>query len=700
MRAVESPSVLIIGIVTGLLTLSQGFAQTAAVSPAQLEPPAIRLTARVVAVGLPGVAGVRQVGRFHHGGPIPSNPEFLLQTDAGRILDPRRLLVAVASNFGALKGKAEYAAGAVLSIDPNLEQPLVVPPLFAAAGGQTSTASGALQLYSAQSLPFLNQRYNAGARSAAHAAAAGPRYLSINNAFGRPWIANSPAGSGGAGSVSVVDPDGAPLANAPSDDAGGVFTGNLTNRRQVAKAHASTLLAKARNYRASDQLTAGALTQGALGTAFLGPSPDGSGLAVFAVVTADGAITQVHVQDGVDGLAAAGSVRRVGDDEGGVIGMVFKWNPDRTLYVADAGRDRILTLNLADDQRHFKVATSGAFTSPHLRHPVDIAAAVPEVANPRFASHTTLAGGSDLYVANRGDGSLLRLDQQGHVLARGVIEIPGLGVLGANQLRALAVSADAQRLWITLQGEVPGFTGLEGVLIEVSAFDGAGIFGPERRQTASAAPVSDGSLAAAGERAFRQVFTPETGLGPLFNAHSCVECHPGPGGISTREEHYARRVARMDEASGRVVRIAHHNSPLARRFSIRELGVTEAPEAILPRLANVVSLRMPLSLFASGAIDNVSDAAIEAQAVSKGDGIKGRVHYVRSADGKQRVGRFGWKADIATLDTMVADAFANELGINSALMLPIQQPIEDDWRLVRAVAAFLRALKLPPKQVQ
>ena len=49
-----------------------------------------RLPARIVAVGLPGVAGVRQIGRFHTGGPIPGNPEFLLQTDAGRVLDPQR----------------------------------------------------------------------------------------------------------------------------------------------------------------------------------------------------------------------------------------------------------------------------------------------------------------------------------------------------------------------------------------------------------------------------------------------------------------------------------------------------------------------------------------------------------------------------------------------------------------------------------
>ena len=39
---------------------------------------------------------------------------------------------------------------------------------------------------------------------------------------------------------------------------------------------------------------------------------------------------------------------------------------------------------------------------------VDVAPAVPEVANPGFSSNTTLAGGSDLYVANRGNGTIMR----------------------------------------------------------------------------------------------------------------------------------------------------------------------------------------------------------------------------------------------------------------------------------------------------
>ncbi|MGX9117410.1 hypothetical protein ACWTU6_12110 [Mesorhizobium sp. BHbsci] len=688
------------------------------------QTPDWRLSARIVAVGLPDVAGVREVGRFHVGGPIPGNPEFLMATREGRVLDPLRVLVAVGSNFGAPPGDPALEVGAILSIDPHAGKSggtIIVPQ-------ELNNGDGRVQLYTAQSERFLNQRYNAGARTARLAAASGPRYISINNAFGRPWIANAPNGVAGEGSVTVVDPDGAPLANAPSREAGGVFAGRHTDREHMPKAQPSGWLGKLLNYRASGQLTPGGMQAGALGTAFLGPSPDGSGFAVFAAVTADGGVVQIHVQDGVDGLAGPGTVSAgqgtvstgqgtvstgqgtvstgqgtvstgrgtvsaghgIGDDPG-VIGVAFKWNPDRALYIADPGRDRLVLLDLEDDRRHFTVARTRTISLPEFDRPVDVAAAIPEIANPQFSSHTTLAGGSDLFVANRGDGSLLRLSQDGRLLARATIEIPGLGPLGADRVRAIATSADAQRIWITIGGAAPGFPGHEGALIEVGVFDEHGAAAATQKTQSAAA---DANVAVHGKQLFQTDFTPQMGLGPLFNATSCVACHPGPGGASIDESHFARRIAHMDPGSGRTVAIDHPNSPVARSHALRD-GMKTVPAA-MPRQANVISLRMPLALYGIARIDEIPDSVIEAQAVSKGDGIKGRAHHVVDAQGASRVGRYGWKADIATLEDMVANAFANELGVTSATGPETgMQPIEGDSAQVDAVASYLRALRLP-----
>ena len=70
---------------------------------------------------------------------------------------------------------------------------------------------------------------------------------------------------------------------------------------------------------------------------------------------------------------------------------------------------------------------------------------------------------------------------------------------------------------------------------------------------------------------------------------------------------------------------------------------------------------------------------------------------VVAADGEQRIGRYGWKADIATLDEMVAERLRQRARHQQPARPAAAgtQPIEDDGSLVRAVAAYLRTLRPP-----
>jgi hypothetical protein len=624
-------------------------------------PVQITLSAGIVVSGLPGAHGISQVGRFHAGGPLVANPEFLLSTQPGRVLDPERVLVTTEAN-----------GGTVFSVDASSRN-LRLPADLAA---RAHRAGDPIQVYSAATTAFGNAVHNAGARTAAEGAVASPRYLSINNAFGRPWIANAPRGLQGEGTESVTDPDGAPLANAPSDVAGGVFAGDRTPRTTAATSMHTGWFARFQR-RDSGQLTRGDLDHGAFGTAFLGASPDGTGFAVFATITGTGAVVQIHVQDGVDGLAPPGTIL-LGHTDPGVVGMAFQWSPRRALFIPEAARDQVAVLRLKDDERQFTLEGIDRLRSPWLSQPVDLAPTVPEVANPRFASHTTLSGDSDLYIANRGDGSLLRMTRDGRVVARAVLTQSDGHVVGPGELRAIAVSSDAQRIWLI--GHPPGTGGDQ--LLEVSAFDAKGAF---RSRDDSAAASRQVANLESGARLFARTFTPETGLGPRFNANSCETCHAGARGASSHEEVFARRVARLDPRSGRLIPIDGRDSTVAPRHSLVEPGLLPPP-----REANIVSLRMPLALVAAARIDQIDDAAIEAQAVAKGDGIHGRVHRVPDAAGATRVGRYGWKADVVTLDEMVAAAFADELGMPSVLAPRPHTPIHDDGTLARTVAAFLR----------
>lgn len=625
-------------------------------------PPAISLVARVIASGLQGAHGLAQVGRFHAGGPFVTNADFLLGTQPGHVLDAPRLLVTT-----------DAGGGAVLSIDPaanDLRAPTDPATL-------SRRVRAPLQLFSMALPAFGNAVHNGGARTAAEGAVASPRYLSINNAFGRPWIANAPRGLQGDGTVSVTDPDGAPLANAPNDEAGGVFAGNRTPRIGAATTMHGGWFASHFERRPSAQLTPGSLASGAFGTAFLGPSPDGTGFAVFAAVTGTGAVTQVHVRDGVDGIAPPGTIALQGSDPGAV-GMAFQWVPRRALFVAEAARDQIAVLRLKDDGRQFVLDGVDRLRSHWLRHPVDLAPAVPEVASPRFASNTTLSGDSDLYVANQGDGSLLRMSRSGVAIARAVLTYADGRGLGAGALRAIAVSSDAQAIWVI--AHAPGASGDQ--LLELPAFDAQG---PFRARQDTLAVTLPSSSTESGARLFTRTFDAQTGLGPRFNATSCESCHAQGLGASSNEEFFARRVARMDPRSGRLIPIDGRQSMVAPRRSRTQAGLLPAP-----REANIVSLRMPLSLVAAKRIDEIDDAAIEAQAVAKGDGIHGRVHRVADASGTTRIGRFGWKADVVTLDEMVAAAFADELGMPSLLAPRPPLQVLDDGAMAHAVAAFLR----------
>ena len=148
--------------------------------------------------------------------------------------------------------------------------------------------------------------------------------------------------------------------------------------------------------------------------------------------------------------------------------------------------------------------------------------------------------------------------------------------------------------------------------------------------------------AAGGAKLFRTEFTPEQGLGPLFNERACSGCHAepsigggGPDGLAT-----VLRVGRLTDAgfdpmfgNRRIEAHAH---------SISELGVECDRAAGIPAGANVTSVRNTPPLFGAGLIDAIPDEVIRAGAVDKGNGVSGRPNLVPGPDGREDVGRSGW----------------------------------------------------------
>src|SRR5262245_8843220 len=419
------------------------------------------LIARIVAIGIPGVSAISPVGSFLPGGPIHDNPAFAAYTQPGRILDPARILVGSRSNFGAALANSAEQEGSFLSIDPRGAEILVIPSDFAVAGGQASTLGGRAQMFSANSPAFLNGVNNPLAVTANFTGVSNPHGLSING-FGRLWPANAPTGLDGIGTSTILDPTGIPLAGAPNPQAGGVFAGDLTPRLPT-------------------QVFPGALGRGAVGTAFLGRSPDGSGRAVFCVALAAGSVIQAHTSKAVDGLAPVGSVSPLfncrwddeDDDNRRVpprLGVILNYTPTRILYVSEPFRNTIAAIDLIDDGVIFRVGAVRRIHSEALNEPIDLAPAEIETEAPNWASNTTLEEGADFYVANRRDNTIVRMRQDGTVVAVRRVRFANGRSLGNGRLNGIAVSPDGNKIWVTVTGHLAGHGNLSGAVLELPAF--------------------------------------------------------------------------------------------------------------------------------------------------------------------------------------------------------------------------------------
>jgi hypothetical protein len=598
------------------------------------------LEAEVVASGIPGAGAVAQIGTFHKGGPFHDNPTFAAFTQAGQVLDRTRLFVASTSNFGAPLARPDEAPGSILSLDLSAG-PVEVPAEFASAGGQATALDGRVVLYAAQSPAFLNGVNNPAAVTSDRPAVSLPLGISFNNGFGRPWFANAPEGSTGEGTITVIDPSGAPLAGAPSATAGGVFAGSLTNR-------------------IPDSTTG--LLAGALATALITKSPDGSGRAVFVAALADGSVAQVHVQKGVSPLAPprsfaplAGISSAAAESASAAVvtrvGMVFNWVPTAMLFVTDPLADSVLAFDVDDDGQLLTTGSPRRLRSPFLSTPVDIAAAVPEVAARNFASNTTLGGGADLYVLNRGNNTIVRMTQEGEVRAVRRIRASVAGF----RVNGLAVSEDARTIWVTATAP-----DRQGVVLRMPTFS-AGLVTPSLIAHARDAGA-DGAVAQ-GADIFSNDLGPVQALGPLFNGRSCESCHndPVPGGMGTSPDAFVVRIARVEE--GLFDPLVGHGGPIARQRSIAEFGVPCGLPTGVPPAATATSRRSAMTLRGTSLIDNIALSAILATQAAQPAAVRGRLNVL--ADG--RPGRFGWKAQTATLVEFMGEALRDEAGLTNPL---------------------------------
>ena len=182
-----------------------------------------------------------------------------------------------------------------------------------------------------------------------------------------------------------------------------------------------------------------------------------------------------------------------------------------------------------------------------------------------------------------------------------------------------------------------------------------------------------------GREDYQTPFGAPMGLGPVMNKSNCQSCHSNPIGgwgsiaVTRFGADDKGEFVPLDELGGSLLQI---------------LSISQSCRETLPPEATVVATRVTNSSMAFGLIEAIPDsaiAALEDPNDANGDGISGRVHWVlpleSSPKSPLRAGRFGWKAQVATVLSFSGDATRNELGITNAL-IPTESAPNGDMALL------------------
>lgn len=211
------------------------------------------------------------------------------------------------------------------------------------------------------------------------------------------------------------------------------------------------------------------------------------------------------------------------------------------------------------------------------------------------------------------------------------------------------------------------------------------------------------------------------GLGPFFHARSCSACHlfdgrgkpPEQGEVMTSlllrlsipgtDEHgmpkpdpvYGNQLAPRAlaglEPEAEVdlswqdvpVKFPDGTQRTLIRPQIRVVKWNYGP----PAEGIMLGARVAPSVFGLGLLEAVHDSRLQLYADTDdkdGDGISGRANMVwNPVTGQQEIGRFGWKANTASLHMQTADAAHGDMGLTS-----VPRPEENHTSAQKAAAAF------------
>src|SRR5216684_2245429 len=241
------------------------------------------------------------------------------------------------------------------------------------------------------------------------------------------------------------------------------------------------------------------------------------------------------------------------------------------------------------------------------------------------------------------------------------------------------------------------------------------------------------------------------GLGPMYNAQSCAECHNNPvtGGISQVSElraghndgagNFVPATLTINDGGGLPGVIIANRSLINQRATCPGVVTDNDPtnavpdgtiiynhpneqaQERVPGAETVRTRRMATNVLGLGFVEAISNTTLQNIPNGQPSGMKGQLTTVPVAEapGQFRVGRFGWKDQDASLLSFAGGAYLNEMGITNRLNLtevttlcddvsdttpcnnnPSVRCGEDPDNDIDAFAQFMRASKAPPRDAR
>ncbi len=207
------------------------------------------------------------------------------------------------------------------------------------------------------------------------------------------------------------------------------------------------------------------------------------------------------------------------------------------------------------------------------------------------------------------------------------------------------------------------------------------------------------------------------GLGPVYNATSCVSCHQNPNSGSASQTTELR--VGHNDANGNFVNptisINDGKDTITGRSIVNDRAIGPEAQEHIPATENIRTLRAALNTLGDGFVEAIGDGTLIAIAEKQPELTDGKVHGevvqapIFEAPGQTRVGRFGWKDQHSSLLSFIADAYLNEMGITNRLRPkdvttvlktttdPEDQPDNLGLADIDHFAQFIRGTMVPPR---